>query len=200
MFNLDSLTPEEKAELKAALDGQGHPDEAQDAAMMDNSNDAIANILEAIVDRLENLEKAVFDELIGGVKNLYNTNKRKMGVDSLKGKYGKDIDQYADGFRDIQGGADLYDKLYDHIEELRSAAGEGWNDEAEGGVISGIMETLKKHLLPKIAEAGPEIEIETEGKEPEGVEIKTTEIGATGDDELVDMIKKQKKGRRLPNE
>lgn len=201
-MNLDTLTPEEKEELKRALNGESHPDAAQDAAMIDGSNDMIANILEAIVERLENLEKAVFDELIGGVRTLYETNRRKTGVEGLRGKYGKDLDAYAEPYRDMQGGADLYEKLFDHIEDLRNSAGEGWNDEAEGGAVGQIMEILKKHLIPKGMEE-PKIEIEAEGGEPEGVKIEKTEVGTVGGgdmDDLTELIKKKKKGFRLPQE
>lgn len=199
-MDISALTSEEKAELMAALSGDGHPDAAQDAAMMDDSNEAIANILEAIVERIENLEKAVYDELIGGVRSLYDTNRRKMGIEGLRGKYGKDFDPYQESFSAMQGGADLYDRLFDQIEKLRGDAGDGWNDEAEGGAIGQILETLKKHLAGKAGEA-PEIEIEAEG--PEGVKIEKTEVGTVGGDDMTDLaelIKRKKKGTRLPNE
>lgn len=202
MFNLDSLTPEEKEELKAALNGGGHPDAEQDAGMIDQSNDMIANMLQLIVERLEKLEEAVYDNLIGGIRTLYDTNKRKMGIDGLKSKYGKDLDPYSEPFKEMQGGADLYDRLYDEIENLRNAAGEGWNDEVESGEIGKMMDILKKHLIPKGMEE-PKAEIEIEAGEPEGVKIEKTEVGAVGGDdmdELTEMIKRKKKGFRLPQE
>lgn len=206
-MNINDLTPEEKAELRAALgDDSGHPDAAQDEMMLQDFANKLADVLDQMMGQIEeqgkliqNLNTAVFDEMIGGIKNLHETNRRKMGIDDLRGKYGKDLDPYADPFKEMQNGADLYERIFDEIDKLRGAAGDAWNDETEGSEIGKLLEILKNNLKPR----GVELEIETpEGGEPEGVKIEKTEIGATGGDmdDLTEMIKKKKKGFKLPNE
>lgn len=157
------LTPEDIQIMKDAIaqyEGSSggmpasNPDEAADQAG-DAAQDrqmltAIVTALEAIIDEVETLkacherlEATVNDEIIGGITKLYNENMRMDGIAGVKAKYSEQFSPYEGVFQALADdpNADIYAKLYDMIEEMKS--GEGYSEEAEASHISGILDKLK---------------------------------------------------------
>jgi hypothetical protein len=179
-YDLSTLSPAETNRLLAALiekvgldaPMEGHTDAAQDIETMQPVIDAVLALCEkvkAIDEKLEGLDKIVMDEIIGGVTNLYNERKRMCGVDELSGKYKEKFDPYADFYKELSG-SDLYDKLYDEIQEMKGGEPE-WNEEKESGAIEQILGALKakhdkiKGITPPVD--GVAIEVSTATAEPD---------------------------------
>lgn len=206
-MDVTNLTEEQKAEILAAaeaLKGMGgdmsHMDAKADEEVAAEQNavtvEMLLPILEWFKEEIENLNKAVFDELIGGVSNLYKKNKKEVGIKGLREKYGAQFGPYEDSFRNAADGSELFDRLYDYLEDLKTKAGEGWNDEAEGGAIGSLFDKLKstfKEKVEPITEA-----VEESGEAPKVVEVETVSA-ADGSDDLLDRIKRKTerlKGRK----
>jgi hypothetical protein len=190
MEGLDNLTPEEKEELRTALGG---------GFDMDAVIDKIGEVLDLHEERIKNIETAVFDELIGGIKGLHAKNMRANGVRGLKEKYGEKFGPYEETFSSMKDGGDLYESLMDELEALKSDAGESWNDETELGAVDGIYEKMKKVLKEKVV---PVIE----GEAPGAVEVEVTpeeekaEPEVSGEDEIMNEVKKLKGRHRSANQ
>lgn len=179
-YNVSSLSPEEKDRLlealieKAGLEAPegGHADVEQDKETMKPLVDAVLALCEkvkAIDEKLEGLDKIVMDEIIGGVTNLYNERKRMSGIDELSGKYKEKFSPYEGFFKELSG-SDLYDALYDEIQNMKGENPE-WDDEKESSAIEQILGNIKaKHDKIKGIEPpveGVAIEVSTAQAEPD---------------------------------
>ena len=164
----DAIAQYEGAESAPAM--EANPDEAADRAG-DASQDremlqAIVSALEVVIDELENLkachedlERIVKEEIIGGVTKLYHESERLDGISGIKSKYGNELSQYEEVFRALNDdpNADIYSKLYDKLQELKS--GEGYDESQEGTYVQDLIGRLKS-AAP--APAAPSIEVAVE--------------------------------------
>lgn len=180
MFNLSELSPEEKKILMEHLQKDEHPDIQEDAKFLE----PIVQALELIADRLDQLEekqglleKIVMDDIIGNISSAYKDSERLLGIDDLKKSYGSMFDPYSSAYKVLidDEGADIYEKLYDVLDELKEE--EGYSDELKDSKIKELAEALKQKVsslksisLPeeKPAEAA-EVKIEAAG-EPDKIE------------------------------
>lgn len=171
---LAGLAPEEIDELEEAI-GQhrrasnpmDHPDEQQDKDMMA----PIAQALEMIAQRLEAAEEAIqqlssfiFDDLIGGIKGLYDDNDRSDSLGLLKAKYGESFGPHEGLLSKIMGGSmdDFYGKVHDHMKGH-------WDDEGfdPDDFIDSILDEIDD--LREAAGSGPKMAVIHETtEEPEG--------------------------------
>ena len=149
--------------------------------MMGSEYEGICKVLEIIVDRLEALEKEaaetsrlVTEEIIGGIKSVYDRNARMMKISDLRTKHA-DF-PYAGDFQDMYS-ADLFDKLADveggeeKIAEILDAI------RAKFDKIKGVQKAVSVEVTPAEGEAVPvaeepaAVEEEVSAEEPESDEI-----------------------------
>ncbi len=159
-----------------------HPDAMQDEAMIDPIRQAILLLeerLKAYDIRIEAIEK-VLNELLIGITQLYDRNKREMGISSFREKHGGLYDSARGPWEAlakaglIDSGLGLDDGLYDAIEKLKSGDAE-WNDDKEIDAIkkfaaglTGKLKELSKSIPVESAEM--EIELTPEQKAMKDVE------------------------------
>jgi len=160
-MDLSALSPEERQTLREQLGQEEQDPIAAIAAVME----LFASKLEAIEERQAKLESVVVDEIIGGISNLYNDNMRVEGIKGLKGKYADLFGPHEGAFQELYGG-DVYEKLFDMIEELKG--GEGFTDELGDSKIKEIAAQLQKKIS-KVKEQAPGaavVEVKTEEEDP----------------------------------
>jgi hypothetical protein len=138
MSALASLTPEERAALKAALDTPEDP-MAKIASAVEMLNAEVSAVKEAH----EALKCLVMDDLIGGIKEAYEGNERSGRMEAFKGKYGATLDPLAEGFKKTFD-SDLHEKAFDYADSLRGE--EGFSDEVLDGKIKEIVAQIKERL------------------------------------------------------
>lgn len=114
------------------------------------------NKIEAMDEELDSLAKLVNEEIIGGITNLYNTKERLSKVSCLKEKFGPKMDQYSDFYKEMTD-KDIYEGLYDEIEELKASA-ENLDDSAIdakvdelSNILKAKMEKIKGFGVPAVA-------------------------------------------------
>lgn len=182
---MENLTPEDIEIMKEAISRYegSNPDEAadvaSDAAQDRKMLEALVSALEIVIDEVENLrhcvddlEHKVNDEIIGGVTNLYNENLRLDGIAGLKAKYGEQIGPFEGVFQALADdpNADIYSKLYDKLQELKS--GEGYTEESEGKYVSDLLERLKAAAPKPAAVEVVQVEKSVEPSEEEALTAK----------------------------
>lgn len=180
-MDLSTLSPEERQTLREALDQEPADPMGQLAAVLD----LLCSKLEALEERQSKLESVVVDEIIGGISNLYSDNMRVEGIKGLKGKYGDLFGQHEGAFKELYDG-DVYEKLFDMIEEMKG--GEGYTDEAGDSEIKKIAAQLGEKLA------------KVKGPEPAAtaVEVKTEEVEPDPMEKIVSGIKKMKTRGKVP--
>lgn len=99
----------------------------------------------AMDEEIDALSKLVNEEIIGGITNLYNSKQRISGVSSLQEKYGKLMGPYKDFYSDLTDGHDVYEELYDDLDEVKKST-EDWSDEREAEYVNSLIDQLKSRL------------------------------------------------------
>jgi len=150
----------------------------------------IKNILDKITamdDELDGLAKVVNEEILGGIINLYNTKERMSGISSLSEKYGSLMGPYKDFYSELSEGKDIYEELYNELEEFKQSA-ESVDDSAVDAKVQELANMLKaKFEKVRGMSVGEEKPVAVE------VEIeKSSEAEAPKADELIDKIRKMK--------
>lgn len=174
-MDLSNLSPEEIAVLKSALaeyDG-GHTDIQEDAKLLDPVLDAIELIAkrqEQIEERIGALEGIVLDQIIDPIKRIHDDNYKNASIESLKGKYSALFDGLDGAYSEMNDGANLYEKLFETISELKK--GPDYSEELEDGKVKEMAEKLKQKVQAisgfKKEEPKPEVvEIEAKGEPDE---------------------------------
>lgn len=122
-------------------------DMAQDLDTLKPFKDAIlflADKLEAQQQRIDNLEDLLCNQVIGGIKSLYDDSVRTSGIDSLKSKYGDKITPY-EGVMPEFGIKDWSSELYDHLQGMAKDTPD-WGDEHESGAIDSLIQNLQAKI------------------------------------------------------
>lgn len=166
-MDLSVLSPEEIETLRTALDqyqnvSPSHPDIEQDKDFLEPVIQAIellTNAMDCLNEKVEGLEKVVMDDIIGGVKGLYDDNMKSQSISGIKSKYGSMFDPLESAWKED---GDIYEKLYDVIEELKSKV--DYSPEMEDGEIKGLAEMLQKKVdVNPSTSNDPVVEIEAKG-------------------------------------
>jgi hypothetical protein len=186
-MNLRDLSPDEKdAMLMQMLAGQEGTAASPEVESEEEFLDPLINVIEILVQKVQELEekhemveRIVMDEIVGGVSQLYQKNCRMNRMDELKGKYSSKFDPYMDAYKTLNDGADdLWDRLYDHLDELKEAAGEtGFNEDE-------AVDSIATQLRDKIEAL--------KGTPGKAVIQSETIIEKKPEDELIDTIKRMK--------
>ena len=177
-----------------------HEDMSQDVELIQQ---VIAEALEPVItvvkqmiakqaamdEELDSLAKLVQEEILDGIENLYKTKERMGGISSLSSKYGEMFGPYKDFYSELSDGSDIYEKLYDELDELKKGK-ESWSDEDESSEIGKIAEMLKSKF-EKIKGMGSspvavEVEVEKVEEEPE----------MSAEDKLRNRIREMKKNSK----
>lgn len=176
-MDLSSLSPEEIEVLKDALAQHGNSSPTVHGDIEDDKKflEPIVTALEMLTQSVEELqekfcylEKVVMDDIIGGVKGLYDDNVRTMGISELKGKYSEMFEPLVPAWKQMsETEDDIYEKLYDIVNELKGK--EDYTDEFGDSELKGIAEKLKGKIegikgLGSQAEVAPEPIVEIEAK------------------------------------
>ena len=177
-------------------------DMAQDLDTLKPFKDAIlflADKLEAQQARIDNLEDLLCNQVICGIKSLYDDSVRTSGIDSLKSKYGEKITPY-EGVMPEFGIKDWASELYDHLQGMAQQTPD-WGDEHESGAIDSLIANLQAKI-DKIAGATgakPVSASVTLAKGEEMPEVPEAPAeGAPEEDnsaEIIDAVKKLRSGK-----
>jgi hypothetical protein len=135
-----SLTPEERAALRAALDEAEKPDPT---AQLCEVVEYLCDELKALQESFASLKGLVMDDVIGGIKEAYDGNVRTERMGEFKGKYGAMLDPLAEPFEKTFG-ANLHDKAFDYMDSLRGE--EGFNDEVGDAKLKEVIQQIKEKL------------------------------------------------------
>ena len=154
MSVLSSLTPEERAALKAALDQAEEKDPVEQLAEV---VEYLCGENKALKEELDRLKGLVMDDLIGGIKEAYDGNVRSERMNDFKGKYGSMLDPLSEPFKRTFG-ADLHEKAFDYMDGMRGE--EGYTDEVGDSRLKEVIEQIKEKLglnSPVVAEVTEEV-------------------------------------------
>jgi len=155
-YNIDGLSENEKQELLSLLTKIGaygeepveeHCDVEEDIEMLEPIKKVIQQMLDKIAamdDEIDALSKLVNEEIIGGVTKLYNEKSRMEGISGLSSKYADKFGPYSDFYKELSG-KDIFDALYDEIDERKKATPD-WDDEHELSTIEELTGELKNRL------------------------------------------------------
>jgi hypothetical protein len=161
-MDLSSLSPEEKQELMAALsEPQEDPIQTLASAM-----ELLMAKVESVEKKVDEVCKVVYDDFIGGIKDLASEKSKADRIGGLKSSYGGLFSGYSDYLGDhLDGDPDgIYPLLADRLDELKDS--EGFDEKAE-------IERIAQEIGARVAKlTGKAVEVET--KAPEG---DTTAIG-----------------------
>jgi hypothetical protein len=190
-MDLSPLSPEEIMELKNAIaqheQTSSHSDIGDDAEFLKPIVEAlelVASRLDALTESHGQLEKIVMDDIIGGVKGLYDTNMRTNGISELKGKYGSMFEPLAPAWKDLSGeDSDLMEKLYDIVDELKH--GEDYSDEKADSTI--------KDIHSKLLERVKNVKGIQIGEEEKSEPVAEVAVAKGEPDKIAEMIEKTKR-------
>lgn len=159
MSVLSSLSAEERAALKAALDEPECDPVEQLAEVVQFQCDEI----KALKEEVANLKALVMDDLIGGIKEAYDGNVRTERMGEFKGKYASMLDPLAEPFKRTFG-ADLHEKAFDYADELRGE--EGFSEDNLGAKLQEVVDQIKERLGMKEEPAPVVEEVTAEAEKP----------------------------------
>lgn len=157
-----------------------NPDEQADVelikSVLSECLDPIVTVIQQMLDKMgmmdeeiDSLTKLVNEEIIGGITNLYKSKERMSGISSLSEKYGNLMGPYKDFYSEMTDGSDIYEKLYDELEEFKSTA-ETADDAAVDAKVQELADMLKSKFdkvssMGKKEEAPVAVEVEIEKKD-----------------------------------
>jgi hypothetical protein len=126
-MDLSILSPEEIAELKSALENPPEDPVQTLAAAME----LLMSKVEAIEEKVDGVCKVVYEDFIGGIKDLASEKAKADRIGGLKSSYGSLFDPHKDYIADRLGGdADgIYPLLAERLDEIKD--GEGFDEKSE---------------------------------------------------------------------
>lgn len=172
MVDVNTLTPEDISLMKeaiAAYEMNPQDNQAEEDDKFKKLADAIeilAERVQAMDERYDKLECVVMDDIIGGVKGIYDAERRGASISKLKESYGSEIEPLLPAYHAIIGkdDDDIYERLEDVLEELKGQ--DGYTDEMGHESIMNIINEIKSRA-EKIKGPAPAAAIEVEvAKEP----------------------------------
>jgi uncharacterized protein YukE len=164
-MNMNEFNPDEQADvelIKSVLSECLEPIIAVVQQMLDK--------IGMMDEEIDSLSKLVNEELIGGITNLYKSKERMSGISSMSEKYGELMGPYKDFYSEMTDGSDIYEKLYDELEEFKSTA-ETADDASVDAKVQELANMLKSKF-EKVSGMGKKdepvaVEVEVEKSEPE---------------------------------
>jgi hypothetical protein len=126
-MDLSTLSPEEKQELMAALsEPQEDPIQTLASAM-----ELLMAKVESVEKKVDEVCKVVYDDFIGGIKDLASEKSKADRIGGLKSSYGGLFSGYSDYLGDhLEGDPDgIYPLLADRLDELKDS--EGFDEKSE---------------------------------------------------------------------
>ncbi len=134
--------------------GYNNPDQGADEALIAEALQEVllpvCQKIDYLEEKLAMLEKVVMEELIGGIKGLYDKNMRSQRVEGLKSRFAPELgEEYEGAFGKVYPDKNLWEDIADHLESMKG--NEGFDEEGYG---KGLMGGIKAHL-DKIREALP---------------------------------------------
>ncbi len=127
-YDLSDLKDDELEALERAFAKRregAHPDERQDQAMLQPIVEALQYLeakIDATIEKQNRLEEFLDKELIGSLREIYNTNERSKGVEGLRSKFGADFAPHEGFLKASYGDGDIFEQLFDHLKKH-------WDDE-----------------------------------------------------------------------
>lgn len=114
----------------------------------DNSVDCVSvadfqAVVQFLFQRINLLEDLVENQLIGGIKGLYDNHTRETGISGLKSKYGEKFGSIEHALPSL-GIPNWAETLFDELKSMKEGS-EDWDEEKEGGYVeSGIQQLLSR--------------------------------------------------------
>jgi hypothetical protein len=191
-MGIEALSPEEKAQLFEALKAEMGGGEVCEC---DAKFEAVAGVLTQIAEkldaldgRLSGIEKTVMEDMIGGIRSLYDENMRTAGIEELKGKYGELFNPHMAAFSEMYPDQDLWASLHDMLGKMKS--GENYTDEMGDMKIKEIADQLRGKVEKIRGPAVAKVEVAKEAPPPMSAEEDVDPMTA-----IVDRVKKLKGGK-----
>ena len=168
MSVLSSLSPEERAALLAALQQEPEPDPVE---QLTSAVQYLCGELDAVKKAHDALKALVMDDMIGGIKEAFESNQRAEQMNGFKGKYGSALDPFAGKFKDLYG-----KDLHEHTFDTFGSDGEGLDEK-----IASLVEELKAKIglppeTPAVVTATAEPAEDSADEEPNDVKAAYAEI------------------------
>jgi hypothetical protein len=183
-MDISSLTPEERAALKAALDEE----QADPFKEICEVIQKLADGLDMCFANIASLRKLVEDDMIGSIRSLYDENVHADKMNEFKGKYGSMLDPLAESFKKTYDG-DLHEQAFKFMDKMRRE--EGYTDEVGEGRLKEVLQTIKEKLgLNEPVVAAEVTKVEEPAPEPEG---EGEDEMSSLDDEIARMKNREKK-------
>jgi len=183
-MDISTLTPEERAALKAALDQEPEDPIGKIAEVLQ----MICAEIDAVKEELAAVKKTVYDDMIGSIKSLYGENVRADKMAEFKGKYGSMLDPLAEPFGKVYGG-NLHEKAFDFLAGMQGD--EGYTDEVGDGKLKEVLQTIKDKLgLSEPAAVSVEV---AKPAEPEAPAPEADDEMSSMDDEIARMKRREDK-------
>ena len=179
MAQLNSLSPEERAALKEALSNP--PDDPME--IIASAIELLMAKVEAVEQKVDAVSKVVYDDFIGGIKELSDSRAKVERVSGIKSKYGSlfggpGIPEYLSDH--LGGNPDsIYDLIDEHLQKLKG--GEGFTDEMGDSEIQKIAKEIGDRIAKitgkpvsvettEVAAATPDAGTEPKAEEPKAEE------------------------------
>ena len=193
-MRFDELTPEDAATLVNAikqkfpeLGGGGGDNQAEENGRFQALEEAV-ELLQGLYkqtdEKVDLLVSFVQDGLIGPIEEENERGRRMNGIKDISDKYGDRFGKYKDFYGSIADGRDIFEALFDHLEERRGKEPE-WNEDRQGSILDELESGLKSKMEGVKGSFGkeepkPELTVEKVTAEPDTHK------------EMVDMVAKMK--------
>lgn len=199
-MNFDSLTDEEIDALQEAVQakiasrgGDNQPAEDDRFASIAASLEAMQAKISAMDEEIDCIIKLVQEEIIDKISEGVEEGRRSEGIKGLMEKQGERFGPYKEFYGQMTGGADIFEKLWEELEEARKGSPE-FGEEQESGKLDELYKGLEERKNGLKGVLG-------ETKEPEEKAVEVTKIEAAPIDnksKIEQMVKDMKRKGGVP--
>lgn len=203
-MRFDDLTPEEAGTLMAALKekfpevGGGGDNQAEEDSKfhaLEEAVELLQGLYKQIDEKVDLVVSFIQDGLIGPIEEENERGRRMNGIKDLSDKYGERFGQYKDFYGSIADGRDIFEALFDHLEDAKGKEPE-WNEDRMGAILDELESGLKSKMEGVKGSIAPK-----EEPKPEGGAVTVKEVTAEPVDnekDIRDMVARMKKRGGIP--
>lgn len=154
MINIKLLSPDQKDALLQSLlgaaggsdnenvGGNGMSDMNQDQNLIQEYMELLANGMEILASKIQSLEKAVYEDLVGGLTSVLSARTRASILEEAHTKYPQ-FGEFGDSIKEIDG-SDLWEEFADILSEMRDEP--DYDEASEGDRVNQLYETMKSKM------------------------------------------------------
>jgi hypothetical protein len=143
--------------------------------------EAMDKMYDAMNTHVDLIDKTLNEDLIGGLKGLYEDNEKEEGIKSLKEKYGEQLAPYDEALKAFNPDHDTFGSIYSSLKGLKAMP--GYTDEMGDKHVQDILDGLGERFgkmsgaLSKAKPIAAKVEVtkeaipEEDGEEPAQSEL-----------------------------